>query len=149
MGTHGNLELRLGGETLYASVNQNGEFVFGAVASLCDFLDKVEQPTNDQYKEWFKNTADGLWPEHSDSLHEEYQEANEGLKTAHEVIIDASRRLILYNNDPGEDDFADNLIEHLSAKHKFEGHRFTKRYFRDGAYDGSPVGKVIQHPTED
>ncbi len=88
MSTKGNLELRLGGSTLYASCSHDGNGAYGIALKLLDFLDLTKEPTSAQYQEWFRVTSRELLP-HG------YQEALTG-GVPSEVVIDVPRRLLLH-----------------------------------------------------
>ncbi len=91
MATIGNLELRIGKDTLYGSTTHDGGKVYDVIQRLSDFLDETPKPTIYQYKEWFRKTAKELLP---------YEHRTEFLGgNPKEVIIDTRRKLLIYNGD--------------------------------------------------
>jgi hypothetical protein len=121
MATVGNLELRIGNDTLYGSSTHDGYNVYRIINRLATFLDKIYNPSPQQYKDWFRETArKELLPfKHSEKL-------TKGVPC--EVIIDATRRLILFNaNDDEMEEFVSvSTVKRLCGKHKYQTWRYTK-----------------------
>jgi len=91
MSTKGNLELRIEKNTLYASCTHDGGKAYEIVPRLVDFMDSTENPTKDQFQEWFRKTSKEL-------LHYNHHEGLIG-GVPSEVIIDVPRRLLLHTHE--------------------------------------------------
>lgn len=88
MTTKGNLELRVGTETLFACANADGYRAYGIVSRLLDFLDATKNPSATKFGYWFTKTSKELF---GDS----YKEGRIGGIPC-EVVIDIQRKLILH-----------------------------------------------------
>lgn len=97
MSTIGNLELRLQGEVMYASVLSDGYRVYDSIVQLALLHDKsIEEgnigPQRTEFTYWFKNTVPKVFHE---------QEVSNRLigGVPCEVIIDAPRRILIHNGN--------------------------------------------------
>lgn len=120
MATIGNLELRIGTETLYGSTTHDGENVYKVVERLAGFLNATASPTTDQYRQWFRTTARELLP------FRHRQDLTGGC--SREVIIDVPRRLIVYSGD-----LADFVLDSkfvLEQSHHYQFLQFVQPLLR-------------------
>ena len=83
----GNLELRIGTTTFFAS-GKDGAEVFEAIGSYAKLLSSSQRLTKHGYRSWFEKEAQARFGENYT------EDARLG---ACEVIIDAGRKLLLYN----------------------------------------------------
>lgn len=90
MTTKGNLELRVGESTFFASASADGYNVYKIVPKLVEFLDESENPSVGMFKEWFEVTSREIISKDC------YSERLIG-GVPHEVIIDVRRKLLLHN----------------------------------------------------
>ncbi|HLC55741.1 MAG TPA: hypothetical protein VJJ23_00715 [Candidatus Nanoarchaeia archaeon] len=120
MATIGNLELRIGNETLYGSSTHDGYNVYKVINMLATFLNKKSHPTAVEYKQWFRRTARELLPfRHSELL-------IGGVPS--EVVIDVNRKLIFYNANEEENEMISiGAIGRLWGRHKYQTWRYIKR----------------------
>ena len=88
-GTPGNLELRVGMNTFYASGKSGGEDVYRAIDSYAQFVKVHPNPTLPAFQAWFQGEAAKRFGEgYSQRLH----------ARGREVVIDAHRQFLLYNS---------------------------------------------------
>lgn len=89
MATHGTLELRVKGETLYASTTHDGYEVYEFIPQLADYLD--QEPDDEYLKRWFRATSKKLIPyNYSTTPYAGYD---------CKVIVDAADKIIFHNSD--------------------------------------------------
>jgi len=113
MNLAGNLELRTRTDTIYGSSTQEGNQVYQAIQMLASFLHDIRNPSDEQYKDWFRKTARKLLPfQHKEALAD---------TAFFEVIIDTSRRLVIYDADDGE--VSDSAIARL-CKYRYQNWRY-------------------------
>ena len=108
MATIGNLELRLGEKTLYASTTHDGHRVYEMIPKLVKFLDSANKTKNQTLVEctnWFESTSRLLLP------YEYCAGLIDGVP--HEVIIDIPRKLILHT---GNEESYELVSENSPAK---------------------------------
>lgn len=123
MSTKGNLELRIGENTLYASCTHDGDGAYEIVPRLVDFLDSTENPTTNQFQEWFKKTSRELLPYNH----------HEGLigGVPSEVIIDVPRRLLLHTPKDEFPSSFENACIVLREKHNYQVLEYTQPQMRN------------------
>ncbi|MFH1307592.1 MAG: hypothetical protein ABIH72_01955 [archaeon] len=123
MATIGNLELRTGQETLYASSTHDGDRAYEILPKLVNFLDSRENPTITQFQDWFKTKSKALLP---------YNHRKELLGGAPcEVIIDVPRKLVLHT---AQDEFTtrfENACILLREKYNYEILPYTPPLIRN------------------
>ena len=106
MSTQGNLELRLHGKVMYASVSSDGYWVYDSIVQLALLHDKIfeegkDGPTKTEFADWFKETVPKVFREHDVS-----NRLIGGVPC--EVIIDTPRRILMHN---GDDSFYTTISE--------------------------------------
>lgn len=112
----GNLELRVGVETRYASKVTNGHYVYRAIGALADFLKEGHARDSVDFMTWFQNTAQRLG----------FKERKIQTTNPAEVIIDPAHKLILYNLDEGNPQHAGELMKLIE--------KFSLRELKDAGY---------------
>ena len=90
--TKGNLEMRIGGETWYGINLEEGHVVYKAIAKFADFLIQKTNPKFHEYQDWFKQTFEEL----------KLQKLPAISAFPHDVVIDVTRKLIIYNLELSE-----------------------------------------------
>jgi len=120
MTTKGNLELRIGTETLCSSADSDGYKVYKAIGKLATFLNNNHNPSPQEYKDWFKQTSEEL-------SFVEYEGGRLGGVPC-EVVIDTSRKLILYNanNEDEDNTIKTSTVRRLAGRHKYQFFRYRK-----------------------
>lgn len=116
----GNLELRLYGRTLCGSSKHDGNQAFHLIEELSKYLDANPQPNPIQYTMWFnQKSREILSSNHS----------KESIRRAHcEVIIDAERKLLMYNGGPGDKfDVSEDSIRNLEDRHNYQVLRYKHK----------------------
>lgn len=95
MSTIGNLELRLDGKVMYASVSSDGYNVYNSIVQLALLHDKCleggrEEPSRKEFADWLKGPKIFHGQEVGDKL-------LGGVPC--EVVIDTTRRILMHNGD--------------------------------------------------
>jgi hypothetical protein len=127
MATHGNLELRIGENTLYASCTHEGDEAYGIASKLVDFLDQTKTPTVIQYQEWFKKISEILLP------YNHYEGLIGGVPT--EVIIDVPRRLLLHTPADELPASFQKACSVLKNKYEYQVLEYVKPLMRNTLYN--------------
>lgn len=100
MTTKGNLELRLPGKVFQRGVQSDGYTVFNAIVELAAFHDSdkfsEKAPTYTEFGKWFDEMCSRVFAINKDAVEKRLVGG-----IPYEVIIDATRRIVLHNGSEG------------------------------------------------